>query len=272
MTTVTMSEDRDPTFAPLTDGNYAEWEIRMEADLVDKGLWEYVFTEVVKPEGDTNTAKKAIAEYEMKLRQARARMIRRVTAGQLPHMKDPDPRKVWTELRRVHRAGGFGLKLAMHRRFINAKMKLNNSREIAESMASWISRVKGMCFKLEAVGVNVTDKDVILVLTNGLPETFNQFVIALDATRPEDITLKNVIAQLANEEGQQGIDIVKKEEEKVRLGESALAATKGRRDRSEITCFYCGKKGHFRSEYPERKEETKQTAAVAAVSDELFAF
>jgi len=58
-----MSEDRDLTFAPLTDGNYAEWEIHMEADLVDKGLWEYVFTEVVKPEGDTNSAKKAIREY-----------------------------------------------------------------------------------------------------------------------------------------------------------------------------------------------------------------
>jgi len=93
-----MSKDRNLTFAPLTDGNYAEWEICMEVDLVDKGLWEYVFTKVAKPEGDTNTAKKAIAEYEMKLRQARARMIRRVTASQLPHMKDPNPRKVWMEL------------------------------------------------------------------------------------------------------------------------------------------------------------------------------
>ena len=52
-----MSEDRDPIFAPLTDGNYAEWEIRMEADLVEKGLWDYVFTEVVKPEGETSAAK-----------------------------------------------------------------------------------------------------------------------------------------------------------------------------------------------------------------------
>ena len=38
VTTVTMSEDCDPTFAPLTERNYAEWEIHMEADLVDKGL------------------------------------------------------------------------------------------------------------------------------------------------------------------------------------------------------------------------------------------
>jgi len=105
----------------------------------------------------------------------------------------------------VHRARGFGLKLAMHHRFINTKMKLDNSQKMAKLMASWIGRVKGMCFELEAVGVNVTDEDIILVLTNGLPKTFNQFVIALDAACPEDITLENIIAQLANEEGWQGL-------------------------------------------------------------------
>ena len=53
---------------------------------------------MVKPEGDSNTAKKAIVEYEMKMRQARARKIKRVTAGQLPHINDSDLRKVWVEL------------------------------------------------------------------------------------------------------------------------------------------------------------------------------
>lgn len=268
-----MSEDRDPIFAPLTDGNYAEWEIRMEADLIERNLWDYVFTEVAKPEGDNAAAKKAIAEYETKLRQARARMIRKVTAGQLPHMKDPNPKKVWEELRRVHRGAGFAAKMALRRRFINARMKLDDSQEVVETMASWVGRVKGMRFELEAIGVEISDEDVILVLTNGLPGDYGQFIIALDATRPEDITLANVIARLANEEGRREMDVVKKEEEKVRLGESALAAKKQRRDRSEITCFGCGKKGHFRSECPEKKEETiTATVALDSDSDNLFAF
>jgi len=261
-----MSDEREPVFPQLTDGNYAEWEIRMEADLVDKGLWDYVFGEVMKPEGDSASAKKAIVDYETKRRQARARMIKRVTAGQLPHMRDPDPKKVWAELKRVHRAGGFGSKLAMRRRFINANMKPD------ESMASWIGRVKGMGFELEAVEVTITEEDLILVLTNGLPVSYEPFVIALDAANPADITLSNVVARLANEEGRQGIDIVKKEEEERRIAESALATVgkgKVRRDRSEITCFGCRKKGHFRSECPERKEES---SAGIAVYDERFTF
>ena len=52
----------------------------------------------------------------------------------------------------------------MHCRFINARMKLDNSQEIAKLMASWIGRVKGMHFKLEAIGVNVSNEDIILVM------------------------------------------------------------------------------------------------------------
>ena len=46
----------------------------------------------MKPEGGANCAKKAIVEFEMRLRQAKTR---RVTASQLPHMKNRDLRKVW---------------------------------------------------------------------------------------------------------------------------------------------------------------------------------
>jgi hypothetical protein len=68
------------------------------------------------------------------------------------------------------------------------------------------------------------------------------------------------------------MDVVKKEEEKNRLGESALVAKKECCDHSEITYFGCGKKGHFCSECPDKREETA-TATVALVSnsDNLFA-
>jgi hypothetical protein len=244
----------------------------MEADLVDKGLWEYVFGDVVKPEGDTAMIKKMIAEFEMKQRQARARMIKRVMAGQLPHMRNANPKVIWAELKRVHRGGGFGSKLAMCRRFINARMGTK------ETMAAWISRVKGMGFEgmgfeLEAIEVKVSEEDLILVLTNGLPPSFESFIITLDAARPEDITLANVVARLANEEGRQGVNVVIKEEEEQRLAESALTATKACCDHSDITCFGCGKKGHFCNECPDRKEGKGETSAVAAMAQEqMFAF
>jgi hypothetical protein len=41
-----MSLDEKTCFPPLNDSNYTEWSIRMEAELVRKGLWDNVQCEV----------------------------------------------------------------------------------------------------------------------------------------------------------------------------------------------------------------------------------
>ena len=90
---------------------------------------------------------------------------------------------------------------AGYTKFINMKMKLDDFQKVAELIASRISRVKGIHFELEVVGVEVTNEDIILVLMSGLLTAYNQSFIALDVVCLENITLKNVIAQLTNEEG-----------------------------------------------------------------------
>ena len=67
----------------------------------------------------------------------------------------------------MHRGRGFGSKLAIHCKFINMKMKLDDFQKEAELIASRISRVKGIHFELEVVGVEVTNEDIILVLMSG---------------------------------------------------------------------------------------------------------
>ena len=74
---------------------------------------------------------------------------------------------VWAELQWVHRGRGFGSKLAIHCKFINMKVKLDDFQKVAELIASRISRVKGIHFELEVVGVEVTNEDIILVLMSG---------------------------------------------------------------------------------------------------------
>jgi hypothetical protein len=61
-------------------------------------------------------------------------------------------------------------------------------------MAGWIGRVKGIHFELEAIKVEVSDEDVILVLTNSLPPSYSQFVITLNAMKADEVTLSNLIA------------------------------------------------------------------------------
>ena len=67
-------------------------------------------------------------------------------------------------------------------------------------MSSWVSDVKNAAFQLESTGVPVIDEDIILALTEGLPDAFSMLIVALDSIPLHDLDLTNVVTWLLNEE------------------------------------------------------------------------
>ena len=57
-----------------------------------------------------------------------------------------------------------------------------------------------MLFCLEDIGVDVSDEDSILALKMGLDKSYDSFIISLDTTPPEQLTLNYVISRMLNEE------------------------------------------------------------------------
>ena len=56
-------------------------------------------------------------------------------------------------------------------------------------------------FQLQEVSVDVSNEDIILSLTLGLPlPSYELFIISLDTTPPDQFTLNYVIACLTNKE------------------------------------------------------------------------
>ena len=47
-----------------------------------------------------------------------------------------------------------------------------------------------MTFQMKEIGCEVSDEDIILVLTRGLPQLHENFITILDATDPENLTIK----------------------------------------------------------------------------------
>ena len=72
-------------------------------------------------------------------------------------------------------------------------------RHVYECTA-WIPTVKHIAHQLTAVNVEASDKDIIIILTLGLSPSFKNFIITLDATPPEQLTLDYVTTHLLNEE------------------------------------------------------------------------
>jgi hypothetical protein len=271
------------SFARLGNKNYAnDWDLRMEAILVRKGLWGVV--QVVVSDTNSDGTEKTVEEMDMELRtliatrdaakmaEARAELVLRVEPGQLAHMTSRDPMIIWQDLQRVHRAAGFATSLALRRQFLTAK-KLDS-----ETMEDWIGRVQSMVLRMEYTGIVVTDQDKILAFTMGLPATYEAVVINFDATSPNALTVEHVISRLLNEETRQqsntAVDIPSPANPDHDPNNVAFAAR--RISALSQTCYFCDKKGHFKSDCPERlrweesKKKSTDTAAIAECDSDEY--
>lgn len=273
-----MSGDHESSsrFPRLNDTNYPEWALRMEAELIRKGYWSVVEITVdtegkepaeVAKELDTKVSKR----NAQKMAEARAEMILRVDDGQLSHMRSRDPMEIWNDLRDVHRARGFATSLALRRKFLTAKKKDE------QSMQSWIGEIRSQAFTIEEVtGTVVSDQDKILALTMGLPPAYDPVIINFDSASPDSLTFNTVVSRLLNEETRQHSGITGTNPEVKGEREASFTATAGRPSRSDVTCHFCDKKGHYKSEcrekmkWDESQEKKKDQANVAVEFDAVW--
>jgi hypothetical protein len=225
----------------------------MEAILVRENLWS-----VLKSTSDEEKAKRA----EDKMARARAEMILRVEDNQLVHMISADPMEIWLTLQRVHQAAGFATSLSLRRKFLTAK------KSDFETMQAWIGQIQGLAFRMEHAKISVTDQDKILAITMGLPPSYDNVIINFDSMSPETLTLDLVIARLLNEEVRQSTSPpFIKQEDQIKAEDEAMAVFRAKAI-SDVICFFCDAKGHYKSDCPEKKawekSKAKKTMGTAA--------
>jgi hypothetical protein len=119
--------------------------------------------------------------------------------------------------------------------------------------------------------VNLEDEDLILVLTMGLPANYNTFVILLDATPPDKLTLNNMITQLLNEESRTYNVAPPNHFDNLIAATAAAPVCCALCPLALISCFSYGKKGHYQTNCLLKAPATSSipatvTATTAAIS------
>ena len=185
----------ESSISKLNGLNYYKWKMLMEALLVWRGLLEYVDGLKPKPVGSLNS--KAIKDFMKRLAEACVEIVLHIETSQLTHVHDPDPTAIWKTLETIHCARGFATCLMLCRKFL---MLCKSDKK---SIQAWVAKVHCVMFQMQEVGVDVSNEDVILSLTLGLPSSYESFIISLNTTPPDQFTLNYVIAHLMNEEAQQ---------------------------------------------------------------------
>ena len=184
-------------FEKLGEDNYSVWKVYMEALLVRKQLMQVVDGLKVLPQGSPGS--KAVLAFRRTQSEACAEIVLCLEPSQLPHARSPDLKVIWDELDAVHRSRGFATRLALRRKFLFLTKKID------QSMLSWIGEVRNAAHHLQDADAEASEEDIILVLTQGLPSAFDNFVVMLDATVVDDLTVDYVISRLLNEEACQNV-------------------------------------------------------------------
>ena len=214
----------------------------MEQYLTINGLWKIVAGTETEPSA---TAEKP--KFLQNQQNERAHIALHVSPAQLSIVRlQNDPKDIWDELRRLNRPEGFGTRMALRREL--SKMK----KDPGMSMSMWIAAVRDVARQIKDLGGEVLDDEVIVVLTSSLPDSYTPLVVHLDSLSDSTRTISSTITRLVGEErrqaGERGTD----------HEDSALAFHAPRwkrKDISEVTCFGCGEKGHYRSECPAKATE-----------------
>jgi hypothetical protein len=115
------------------------------------------------------------------------------------------------------------------------------------------------------------------------PSSYDAVIINFDSTPSDQLTLSHVISRLLNEEVRQisGTQPSNPGDASEEVHDEAMAVRSGGRragggNQSEVVCFFCDKKGHYKSDCPERlawenskvKKGTKGNIAAAFEEDE----
>ncbi|KAK0196686.1 hypothetical protein F5146DRAFT_918154 [Armillaria mellea] len=132
-------------------------------------------------------------------------------------------------------------------------------------MESWVGQIRRMAKVMELAGIDVSDQDLILALTMGLPPSYKNVIINFDATPPDQLTLSNVIVRLLNEETCQaslapGHSEMGKEDEDLDVAAAAFHI-------QDFICFFCDKPGHVKADCEERAKWRRSKKGKTAAAD-----
>ena len=129
---------------------------------------------------------------------------------------------------------------------------------------SWVSDVKAQAHLMKNIGIELPDLLTIIILTFSLPHEYDSVVITLNAVKPNELTLELAISQLLNEE-ECHLSHKQHDDYKVSLikgkSDSSNAAF-AVHSRANITCFKCGKKGHYAKDCLKEKEHANLVKEV----------
>lgn len=160
----------------------------MTAVLVRKRLFGVV-DGLEGPSGGAEGTKKVKRSHNRKAR-ARAELILHVSPSQLIHCSHEDPAVIWTALATAH--AGYRRSTINSLRSRLYQLHLEGS----ETMLAFVQRARHVACLIKEAGGKVSDNDIILAITTGLPSSYDPCIASFDTLPDSEYNLVTIVAEL----------------------------------------------------------------------------
>lgn len=226
--------------------DYLVWSSLMEAVLTAKGLGQVLS---VKPEGtDDDTWNKD----DTKARAIILLSVNREIVKSIVHLRTS--REIWTKLKQLHLQKSESNKIQLQQDFYNARM------ESGVKISEFVSRMEYITSQLKDFGEQISESALIAKIVSGLPTEYKHFMSAWLGTAESERTFDKLLSRLLAEEA-----ILKETESKesvalnVRIDKTSKGKSDKKRDKKNIECYHCHKKGHYKRDCRQRKRDEQDS-------------
>ena len=272
----------------LTVENYSNWKPMMEDHLYCKDLHEPITYENKPEEKEDN-------EWELLNRKVVAMIHKYIDRSLFEHISTyTNAYELWTKIESLIQKKMLRNKAHLVIRLV--KLKYMDDQNMIEHLNTF----KGIVNQLKKVDMNIDDELQTLLLLISFPKSWDTLVVTLNNSAPDGkLSMDNVIDSLLNEESkrkEKGLryhfeaNVVENRGRREHCGKGCHRKSRGRSKSCPkgLSCFYCGKSGHKKSECrflksdqkagtihanqidPKKKNEDKTTTAVASDDENVF--
>ena len=232
----------------LNADNWLSWKRRMLGVLSELDLVQYIQVDAEEPKPKDSNAptadeNKAIKDWKDGERKTRTRLELSIGNSEMVHISGAYTAKdIWRQLTMVKESKGRSGVIAVRRTLY--KMDAKDDTDLVEHIGS----LRQLQEELYNMGSIIADEDFAMILLSSLPENWDQFTSSYLGSKSGDktavLTSHELIAIILDEERRQKRRTVE--------GEAAMkakqAAASSSKNKKDIECFNCRKKGHVKAD------------------------
>lgn len=229
-------EDQKLIIDKLSAANYPTWKFKLKHLLVAKELFGYCDESTEEPDVDATAAVKKA--YKLKSQKALSQIVLAVSDEFIYLITECEtPKAAWDKLQSHFERDTLANRIYLKKQYFRAVMK------DGECVEAHLKRMKDIVNKLSAIKVAISEEDQVVTLLGSLPERYSTVVTALEAQKPETLTLEFVQNALLNEEQKQGKRAP--ETPGVHIGRTSASSDTALHVESDIRCYSCNQFGHI---------------------------